>query len=369
MKVFFLVLLAAVVIGTPIPNQQNRPPRPIDLNGLWKDNNRLVGIGQTDNIVVGMFKQPYTKCDPENGSPPQDRVKDFEGTLSGNVITGKMTVCNFGKSWGAKAGVQEVDVKLVVSDDQQTLTGQYQGWKGPVDVTITRECSPDGRKLCDAIGRAVREISAGLAAPASAAHYQNVQQRLGQELNAIRNNLCDKPDEAAKVDELQQRLDSLNYVPGQSNYQNNLALSAMDPGLKELSNSHCSAFTPPPPPSCAEGSEVKTQNDINLLNAFNKPLQVQLPPRVLGGGRAKTIACLNNMFGQTCAPKSMLADLRTVAEIWSSMGIPPPEICERMCQSLGDWYAASPCSQGAFPKADIVAKCKFVCRYDDFTAP
>jgi hypothetical protein len=84
MRVFFLILLAALVIGTPGAYQQTRPPRPIDLNGLWKDNNRLVGIGQTDNIVIGMFKQPYTKCDPENGSPPQDRVKDFEGTLSGN---------------------------------------------------------------------------------------------------------------------------------------------------------------------------------------------------------------------------------------------------------------------------------------------
>lgn len=368
MRVFFLILLAVVVIGTPVTYQQTRPPRPIDLNGLWKDNNRLVGIGQTDNIVVGMFKQPYTKCDPENGSPPQDRVKDFEGTLSGNTITGKMTVCNYGKEWGSRAGVQEVDVKLVVSDDQQTLSGQYQGFRGPVDVTITRECAPDARKLCDAIGRAVREISAGLAAPASAAHYQNVQQRLGQELNAIRNNLCDKPDQAGKVDELQQRLDSLNYVPGQSNYQNNLALSAMDHGLKELSTTHCSAFTPPPPPSCAEGSDVKTELDTNLLNAFNKPLQTQLPARVLGG-RSQTIACLNNMFGQTCAPRSMLADLRMVAETWSSLGIPQQELCQRMCQSLGDWYAASPCSQGAFPKTDIVNKCKFVCRHNDFTAP
>jgi hypothetical protein len=261
-----------------------------------------------------------------------------------------------------------VDVKLVVSDDQQTLSGQYQGFRGPVDVTITRECVPDARKLCDAIGRAAREISAGLAAPASAAHYQNVQQRLGQELNAIRNNLCDKPDQAAKVDELQQRLDSLNYVPGQSNYQNNLALSAMDHGLKELSNSYCSAFTPPPPPSCAEGSDVKTELDTNLLNAFNKPLQIQLPARVLGG-RSQTIACLNNMFGQTCAPRGVVADMRAVAETWSSAAMPQQELCQRMCQSLGDWYGASPCSQGAFPKTVIVDKCKFVCRYNDFTAP
>jgi hypothetical protein len=368
MRVFFLILLAVVVAGTPNANQQTRPTRTIDLNGLWKDNNRLVGIGQTDDVVVAMFKQPYTKCDPENGSPPQDRVKDFEGTLSGNTITGKMTVCNYGKSWGANAGVQEVDVKLVVSDDQQTLTGQYQGFRGPVDITITRECTPDARTLCDAIGRAVQAISAGLAAPASAAHYQNVQQRLGQELNAIRNNLCDKPDDAGKVDELQQRLDSLNYVPGQSNYQNNLALSAVDHGLKELSHSHCSAFNPPPPPSCAEGSDVKSEIDTTLLNAFKKPLEIQLPARVLGG-RAQTIACLNEMFGQRCAPRSVVTDLKIVAETWSSAAMPQQDLCQRMCQSLGDWYAASPCSQGAFPKTDIVNKCIFVCRYNDFTAP
>jgi hypothetical protein len=368
MRVFFLILLAVVVAGTPIANQQNPPRRIIDLNGLWKDNERLVGIGQTDEIVIGMFKQPYTKCDPENGSPPQDRVKDFEGTLKGNTITGKMTVCNYGKSWGANAGVQEVDVTLVVSDDQQTLTGQYKGYKGLVDVTLTRECTPDARTLCDAIGRAVQAINVGLAAPASASHYQSVQQRLGQELRTIRNNLCDKPEDAGKVDELQQRLDSLNYVPGQSNYQNNLALSAVDHGLKELSNSQCSAFNPPPPPSCAEGSDVKSEADTTLLNAFNKPLQIQLPARVLGG-RSKTIACLNEMFGQTCAPRNVVADLRTVADTWGSAAMPQQDLCRRMCQSLGDWYAASPCSQGAFPKTDIVNKCIFVCRYNDFTAP
>lgn len=123
-----------------------------------------------------------------------------------------------------------------------------------------------------------------------------------------------------------------------------------------------------PPPGCAEGSDVKTELDTNLLNAFNKPLQIQLPARVLGG-RSQTIACINNMFGQACAPRSTLADMRMVVETWNSAAIPPQELCQRMCQSLGDWYAASPCSQGGFPKADIVSKCVFVCRYNDFTAP
>ncbi len=367
MRALFLILLAVIVVGTPAANQQNPPQRVIDLNGLWKDNNRLVGIGQTDDVVVGMFKQPYTKCDPENGTPPQDRVKDFEGKISGNKITGKMTVCNYGAQWGARAGVQEVDVTLVISDDQNTLIATYQGFRGPVEVTITRECAPDARLLCDAIARARQRVSAGLAAPASASHYQNMQQSIGQELRTIRNNLCDRPDEAKKVDELQQRLDSLNYVPGQSNYQSNLAFSAVDNGLKELSDSRCSTFNPPPPPSCAEGSGVKTEIDTNLLNAFKKSLETQLPARILGG-RTQTIACLTDMFGQTCAPRSILSDLRMISETWSSAGIPQQEICQRMCQSLGDWYAASPCSQGAFPKTDIVSKCTFVCRYTDFTA-
>jgi hypothetical protein len=368
MRALFLILLAVLVAGTPAANQQNPPQRVIDLNGVWKDNNRLVGIGQTGNVVVAMFKQPYTKCDPENGSPPQDRVKDFEGEIKGNKITGKMTVCNYGAAWGAKAGVQEVDVSLEISDDQNTLTATYQGYRGPVTITITRECTPDARALCDAIVRARQSVSAGLAAPASAATYQNMQQSIGQELRTMLNNLCNTPGEANKVDELQQRLDSLSYAPGQSNYQNNLALSAVDNGLKEISDSQCGALNPPPPPSCAEGSDVKTDLDTNLLNGFKKPLEQQLPARILGG-RAQTITCLTEMFGQRCAPRSILSDLRMISETWSTAALPSEQVCRQMCQALGEWYAGSPCSQGAFPKTDVVTKCVLVCRYTDFTAP
>jgi hypothetical protein len=365
MKAFFLLLLAGIVVGLPSAHMQNPPARVIDINGLWKDRNRLVGIGQTDTTVVAMFKQPYTKCDPQNGSPPQDRVKNFEGTISGKTITGMMTVCNYGKSWGAKAGIQEVSFRLTISDDQNTLSGTYDGWKGPENVTLTRECTPDPRNLCDAIGKAIQRTSAALTAQPSTSNYQNLQQSVGEELGTIRNNLCDKPETADQLDVVQQNLNSLNYVPGQSNSQNNLALVRIEAGLKELSNSQCSAFNPPPPPPpCAEGSVVKTDGDASFLNSFKTRLEVNLQFNIWGG-LSQTKACLSKMFDERCAPGSFVNDVKAGAESWDNGLRPTLEFCQRMCNSLGAWYESSTC-EGGFETSKVVERCTFTCRNNNF---
>lgn len=362
MKALSLLLLAVTVVVPPSAHVQNPPAQGvIDLNGVWTDNGRLVDITQTGIDVVAMFKTP-PKCDPQDGSTPQPRNKDFKGVIDvrSNMIFGKITVCNYGKEWKGQIGIQEVGVRLSISADRNTLSGEYAGWQGPVPVTITRECKPDPRKLCDAINRAIQRMRGALTAPASASHYGSLQQNISTELNTIRNNVCDKPDGTAEVDKLQQDLDSLSYVPGQSNFQNNLAIGKVETGLKALSNSLCSAFNPPPPPPpCADGSALKTEEDRAFMNSFKTKLEPQLPARILGG-LAQTKRCLTEIFGQTCAPQSFINDLRMAAQLRDE-GYRPTDICPRMCQTLGDWYEASACREGGFDKSVVVNKCTSVC--------
>jgi hypothetical protein len=137
MKHFILLLIVSFLYAPSRIAQNNPQEESINLNGVWKDNGRPVEIKQSGAGVEAKFINPPL-CDPRDNSQPRPREVDFTGTLEGNKIEGKATVCNWGKRWGSQIGIQQVDVTLEVSPDQKTLSGTYQGWKGPVNMTLTR---------------------------------------------------------------------------------------------------------------------------------------------------------------------------------------------------------------------------------------
>lgn len=362
----FASLIFAVVLVTLLclpfrASLQNKPAPKIDLNGSWMDGKRQVKITQIGSSVVAKYVEP-PPCDPRDGSKPKPRETDFVGTISGNSIEGDATVCNYGEKWGSKIGIQSVKMVLAISADQNTLHGSYDGWKGQVAMTLERKCAPDEGDLCFAVGRAIQAMKGAISAPASAAHYQNLQRDVGTELSQMKSNLCDDPEKSAQVDALQRELDSLNYVPGQSNTQNSLALVRIEKQVKQFGVDFCGRSSPdiPPPPSCPQGNEAKTETDTAMFNSFREPLERNLTTALSGPGtilrQKQTRTCLGEMFGQWCAPNGFIKNLRTAMTAWAE-GLPSAEVCKNACQSLGAWYISSECSKGGLAEAQVVDKC------------
>jgi hypothetical protein len=137
--VMMLLTLLAVASGA----QAQEPPE-IDLSGRWKDGAREVIIRQEGSEVIAEYVEPFPLCDPQDGSEPQPYERDFEATLSGDSLIGEVTVCNWGESWGGDIGIQEADMQLRVSPDGNTLSGMYESYPEPAEMTLTRVgCSPD----------------------------------------------------------------------------------------------------------------------------------------------------------------------------------------------------------------------------------
>src|SRR5262249_41056036 len=157
--------------------------------------------------------------------------------------------CGYGKG-NARLGLNKGPLKLTVSADGNTLSGTWfdveaNGNKGADrPITITRDCSPDKGKLCSGIAPAMQTLATAKQRVGSTALYQSLQQNLGAELGQLRNQLCDDKAALQQLGNVQNALDSLNYVPGQSNIQNNLALLHIQDGLSALNQTECGAAPP-----------------------------------------------------------------------------------------------------------------------------
>lgn len=130
------VMLLTLLVAAGHAHAQDPPV--IDLSGRWEDNGREVIIRQEGSEVIAEYVEPYPLCDPQDGSEPQPYEKDFEATLSGDSLTGEVTVCNWGESWGSEIGIQQADMRLGVSADGDTLTGMYDSYPDSVEMTVVR---------------------------------------------------------------------------------------------------------------------------------------------------------------------------------------------------------------------------------------
>lgn len=111
---------------------------PLDLSGLWEDDaGRATVLLQEGDRVTARFVEPVL-CDPRDGSTPRPRTTNFTGRIVGEKLIGKATVCNFGRRWGSRIGIQEVDMTLELQDCNR-LEGTYDGMNGPTQMAVWRQ--------------------------------------------------------------------------------------------------------------------------------------------------------------------------------------------------------------------------------------
>ncbi|RPH75855.1 MAG: hypothetical protein EHM80_15620 [Nitrospiraceae bacterium] len=230
------------------------------------------------------------------------------------------------------------------------------GKKSPDD-----KCQPDKGALCESIGQATRLIKEALIPAGSAELYKSLQQSLRPLLDKIRRELCDDPAAQAKVDELHKNLDSLNFVSGQSNLQNNLRLRRLEDGFQGLAAASCVVGRSPAGRNrqpCAPGEKEVTSGDEEAKKQITDGLQVAIDElkntaeelEGQGGDAARKIEDIKgklakyeqikgfweNIKAGSCVPANVLQTMRQVANDRRSDNY--SNNCLAMCSALADWF-------------------------------
>ena len=120
------------------------PPFP-DLNGVWVDGGKDIVIVQSGEKVSAAYVDTKM-CDDQNGNV-SPYPYDFSATLqqAGGAwqVNGQTIVCGYGKDNPTGIGPQTTDIKMVLSQDQSSLVGDWYNahdaqWMVG-DVSITRK--------------------------------------------------------------------------------------------------------------------------------------------------------------------------------------------------------------------------------------
>jgi hypothetical protein len=137
---------------------------PFDLNGRWTDINAVGSpeITITHDLNTNTLRAEYCglrQCRDWNGAVLKETTFDFEGTLEGNRLEGRINVCNFGKAATVKGWVLE-QLELIVSDSGDRLDGRYfcrvdENW---VTVSITRRSHASRSRLYNSAAVAMSGI-------------------------------------------------------------------------------------------------------------------------------------------------------------------------------------------------------------------
>lgn len=132
----------------------------IDLNGIWLDAGRLIKIQHNGSTVYATHLVPKI-CNHRDGKGSTSEYKySFKGILSGNKLTGKTCVCNYGENNKRGQGIEEVDIELTVISAKM-LNGRYRNthqnrWE---PITITRiDCREELKKAKEEVEK-WRQIS------------------------------------------------------------------------------------------------------------------------------------------------------------------------------------------------------------------
>ena len=384
-----LIVIVAAVIFSAVVQMKSQVPqlRRIDLSGTWKsDKGEEIIISQTPYMVTGKFAKGGGDC-PLPG-PNRKRPLYLSSVIRGRgVYVGSKLEGEMGGCTSKLILIQDckLDVAYIVRFTADKVTGDSisgtyipdyitydeqgghyvncqvkKGGGTPQSFSLTRKCDPDKGALCETLGKVARDLKAARAPNASAAFYQNLQMTIGDELGQIRTNLCDNTAAETKLDEIENNLDSLHYVPGQSNLQNNVTLGYIDTGVRELIRMACGVGEPVDYGSCAEGSQPKSEADAKLLESFHITLVNMLRLSATNLiAYDETKKCLVKMFGDSCAPAGFTKSLAAVSQAHQE-GLPIGDNCDQSCQALGDWYEKSSCKEG-LPKTTVIAKCKLAC--------
>jgi hypothetical protein len=166
--------------------------------------------------------------------------------------------------------------------------------------------------------------------------------------------------ENAKLAEIEDNLDSLNYAPGAANMPNNVTLGYIENGLRDLIRSSCAVGPPVDYGSCAEGSQTKSEADAKLMEKFRVTLFDMLRLSATNiVAYDETKKCLNKMFADSCAPQGLTKSLGAVSQARYD-GLPIGDNCDQACAALGDWYEKTTCPEGLL-KSTVIARCKLAC--------
>lgn len=217
------------------------------------------------------------------------------------------------------------------------------------------QCKPDEGKRCQDIGKALATIAAARQPIGSDSLYRNLQQNLGSQLDQLRAELCDNPAAQSKLDEIRHNLNSLNFVQGASNLQNNQLLLRIEDGLKELSQMVC--YTAPPSDSgvCESGKEKADAGDEEAAKfikekfkeaydqASEKAREIEdhgglVPPTLRDQIKKYKMAMQfwENIKAGSCVPVDVLQTMQDVIRDRRASNY--SENCDSMCTALANWY-------------------------------
>jgi len=323
------------------------------LSGQWKDENAglTVIMAQSGSAVSATFDKEPLKCDPQDGGPIQQTQSDFSGaTLAGNQLRGSdLAACSFGKNNPLGTGIKRTAFQLTLSSDGNTLQGTFVDLLkgGNPSLAFSRVCNPDLNALCQAVGKAVGTITAAEQPPGSAALYQDLQQNLGAELAQIKPQLCKDKTGQQKLGALQNELDSLNYIAGQSNLLNNVNLYHIEKGLTDLNQTQCRA---PVQGVCPQGQQkVKDEDDpaVKFIKDQFKEALDTVEKGIQQGGSAAQLKDLKDKYQEavgfwnqikagSCLPSDVYQTMQEVARDRGAEG--HSEDCPGMCTALKKWY-------------------------------
>jgi hypothetical protein len=385
-----LLLLATISLWSPGAQKQQK----LDLNGKWKTD-------QGEEVVISASGGSLTATFVSGADCKWGGTRDFyiQGSLQGNTLSGTMKRCSLNQQLLQDCHLTDpYSAKFEATVEKNTISGTSHpdyinydvkdghyincrittGGGGPASFSLRRECAPDKGGRCGKIGQAVQTITAAEQPAGSAALYQSLQQDLGAQLDQLRNDLCDDQAAQQQLEDVRKALDSLNYSPGQSNTQNNLALLHVEDGLRGLNQKECGAPPPSQNGACATSEKKSDQGDEEaakfIKEKFKEALdKVKETAREMQDHGAtvpqqikdqiknfeKAVNFWNQIKAGSCVPPNVLQTMQQVMNDRRTEGY--SENCPAMCSALRKWFESligqSNSVQGKLFMDDCLARC------------
>lgn len=387
---FCVAVVALLYLGATTSGQNKGPVKlhRIDLTGTWtNDKGEEIIINQTPFLVTGKLAKGGGDCDlpgPNRKRPLYlNSVIQGRGVYEGSTFKGEMggctrvpalvQDCHFEVAYIVKFTADKVSVNSISGEyipdyvNYDEKDGHFTncvlrpGAGMPQRFSLTRKCDSDKGSLCETLGRMAKEMKDARTQTASTQFYQHLQMQIGDELASVRTNLCDIKEAEAKLDEVESNLDSLSYVSGPGNLQNNVTMGYIENGLRDLIRMSCAVGPPVDYGSCPDGTVGMSGADKKLLDTFQPTLVNMLRTSAFDlVAYDKTKQCVGKMFGSHCALQPFTQALAAVALAHQEMQ-PVTDKCEIACKAFGAWYVSQACSKEGLRKDTVIAKCKLAC--------
>ncbi len=390
-KLALIAMIATAVLWAgSLAQKQER----LNLNGKWKTD-------QGDEVLITQSGSSVRATFVKGAECRFGGTRDYylEGDLRRNSLRGTRQICSLNKQLLDDCHLTDAyTVKFEATVDRDAIKGTYYrdyinydeknghyvncrttvGGGGATSFSLTRICAPDSGKRCEGIGSAIRTIVAAEQPVGSASLYQNLQQNLGAQLNQLRDELCDDKAAQGQLDDVRKNLDSLNYVPGQSNLQNNLLLRRIEDGLRALNQRGCSVAPPSGGGVCPGGEKKAEPGDEQaakfvkdkIKDAYDKAKETARELQEHGAtvpqqisNHIKNLKKAMDFWDQikagSCVPADVMQTVQQVINDRRAEG--HSNNCPAMCNALKKWYekliGQSNSIQGKLFMDDCLARC------------